>query len=126
MPKYGKRQTRQEAKAVLHELVETVVQEQEAIGEERIPGQVVRGLKTPWTVRDIEARFPIVSFLPEETATITYNGVRYQFLADKEMHVPSIIRDTYLDSRRRTRAVGKELRALGIQVEAGVGGLPPS
>jgi len=116
-----KAERRVQAKEVLAEIVEEAVKEQEEIGE-RVPGKVVRGIKTPWTRADVDKIFPIVSLIPEQTIRVTYNGVSYQLIQDLEMVVPSVIRDIYNNSRKRVRQ-GTQIP--GVFVEGGAGGLPP-
>ena len=122
MRRKKKEQIVKEVKAKIAELAEAVAEE---VVTERIPGQVVHGLKTPWTYGDVDRAFPPCTIMPEETIPVTYNGVRYQLLSGVEMTVPTIIRDIYFEHRRRTRDAGKSLKGMGIMVEAGAGGLPP-
>ena len=114
---------RTEAKEVVEELLDAVVKEREEIEGQRIPGRVIRGAKTPWTRRDVDNVFPPVTFIPEETIPVTYNGVRYQLFSDVEMTVPSIIRDIYVEHRRRARqSVTQSLASIGVDI-LGQGGL---
>ena len=112
-----------EAKEIVEKLLDTVVKEQEETQAERTPGKVIRGVKTSWTRGDVDRLFPSVTILPEETVPVTYNGVQYQLIADREMVVPSIIRDIYLEYRRRRRQGStRNLSPLDVHV-VGQGGL---
>lgn len=110
------------AKKIVSELVEATVAKEEEKGE-RIPGKIVNGRKTIWTQKDIEARFPICEFTPDETIPVIYNGIRYQLIADVSMVAPTIIRDIYLEHRRKMRQIGKGL--VGVTVYPGAGALTP-
>lgn len=122
MPK-TKRQIQEAAKEAVNQLVETTILEQEEESAERIPGRVIKGTKTPWTRKDVDNAFPLCTFTPDETLPVTYNGVRYQLISGLEMLAPSIIRDIYLDSRKRRMEAAKNMRMLGVTVDPGVGAL---
>ena len=123
MPKKSREQIKVKAKEAVAEFLDVVVKEQEEAQAERIPGKVIRGVKTSWTRNDVDRLFPPVTILPEETIPVTYNGVQYQLIADREMVVPSIIRDIYLEYRRRRRQGStRNLSVLDVKV-VGQGGL---
>ena len=122
MPAKSREKIREEAKEKVVELIDSVVKEQEEIQATRIPGRVVRGTKTPWTRGDVDRAFPPVTFTPEETIPVTYNGVRYLLIADVECCVPSCIKDIY-DNHRK--AVRRGTHIPGVTVWGGAGPLPP-
>ncbi len=108
---------------VLETIAQDMVAEEEAEGE-RVPGKVVHGQKTSWTMKDIEAVFPVVEFTPEDTICITWNGVMRQFIAGVSMLVPTCFRDIYLDTKRRSRAKPDIVVSTGkINVDLGAGAL---
>jgi hypothetical protein len=116
----------EDALAILKNQEETA-EEQIVETKERVPGQVVGGLKTSWTRKDIETRFPIVEFLSEENIVITWNGVPYQLLQGATHYLPSVIRDAYLNHRRelRTSKTLPEDRGFTNIIDLGTGALPP-
>ncbi len=116
MPRKKKEQILEETREAVKQLVEDVVEETTS---GRVPGKVVKGLKTPWMAKDIEKVFPLCEFTPEETIPVTYNGVKYQLFAGVSMATPTIIRDIYLEHRRKMRRIGAELVGRGIEVAAG-------
>lgn len=95
--------------------------------DERIPGKKVAGTKTMWTKKDIADRWPVVTFVPEETVKVTFQGVIYQLLAGAENHVPQVIRDQYYMCKRQERMAGKSLPETGYvtTIDLGAGALPP-
>lgn len=93
----------------------------EDVGE-RVPGKVVKGIKTIWTYNDMCARFPIVDFIPDETLPIIWNGVKVQAISGIEMHVPKPFCDIYKQRMARLR---QKINIPGVVVELGAGALPP-
>ena len=116
MPRKKKEQIRQEAQDAIAQLVDEAIEETTG---ERVPGKIVKGLKTPWTAKDIERVFPLCEFTPEETIPVTYQGVKYQLFSGVSMVTPTIIRDIYLEHRRKMRRVGSELAGRGVEIAAG-------
>lgn len=88
----------------------------------RVPGKVVRGIKTAWTYKDMCEKFPIVDFVPRETIKVTWNGVMVQLYAGVEFHVPKPIYDLY---NRRLAELDRKPNIPGVIVEIGAGPLPP-
>ena len=128
MPKKTKKELRMAAQKAVSAFVKETVREEVDEVTERVPGKVVRGVKTTWTRRDMDEIYGVCSFTPYHTMPVTVNGQRYQLLSDVEMTVPTIIRDTYLGSLKRQRLGGKGLAESGfggIVVSTGAGGLPP-
>jgi hypothetical protein len=126
MPK-TKRQKKEELKEAVSALVlDATMEVVEEEDTERRPGKVIRGVKTPWTKKDVEAIFPPVTFIPDENIPVTYNGVRYQLFADIETTVPSIIKQIYDDYKAAKRRQGKGvMTSTGFAPVLGQGGLPP-
>ena len=113
MPK-KKEQIKKEATRIVSELLETAVEEQEARESERKPGMTIRGGKVPWTPGDVERSFPKVTFVPEESIPVSFNGVRYFLREGEENTVPSCIKAIYDDHRKRERRIGAGLAAAGV------------
>ncbi len=90
--------------------------------ESRQPGKVIDGKKIPWTMKDMEARFPMVNFVPDETVPLTWNGVKVYAIAGIEIHAPKPFYDIW---NHRKAELMKSPNFPGIQVEAGAGALPP-
>lgn len=91
---------------------------------ERIPGRTVRGIKTAWSYSDMVKRFPISSFVPEETIPLTWNGVTVQAYSGIEMHAPKPFYDLYREHRKRLGEGSKNLPD-GFIIDLGAGALPP-
>ena len=66
------------------------------VGKDQSTGQPIYR-KKPWTRRDVETKYPKVTFTPNWSVPITFQNVSYQLEAGKETEVPSIIRDIYVD-----------------------------
>jgi len=82
--------------------------------------------KVPWTYKDMK-QFPEVTFTPEETIKIIYNGLLYQLVADRETIVPSVIKGLYDDHRKAMRKQSDTIMTnFGVvKVSAGAGALEP-
>lgn len=93
----------QEAVAVVDEIVDKAEERVEQEPEQRVPGLAVGDTKTSYTYQDLCSMFPIVSFIPEETIPLTYNGVRVQALQGVEIHVPQCFKRLYDQHRRELR-----------------------
>lgn len=120
-------------KEILSAEDETLEKKMEAWGS-REPGQTVDGTsKVPWTVKEMEKRFPIVEMFSEENIKITWNGVPYQLYQNATHYVPNVIRDAYMRHRRQqssamtTQKLARELSSTGFEtiVELGAGSLSP-
>ena len=61
------------------------------------------GEKVPWTYRDLEAEFPMVTFIPEENTPVIWNSLKYDLFTDREITVPKPIYDLYMNKRRSER-----------------------
>ena len=89
-------------------------------------GTLRNGNKITPSYADLCKQFPIVSFTPEETIGLGFQGVRVQALAGIEMHVPKCFKDIYDNHRRsvtNSRKLNNELAQFGINVESGAGGI---
>jgi len=95
--------------------------ENEATGE-RVPGKTVKGVKTMWTYQDLCNRFSMVSFIPDETIPLTYNGVKVWAFAGIEMKVPKPFQNIYEQHKAELRP-RKPMD--GITIDLGAGALPP-
>ena len=112
---------KEKVKGVLAEVIDEAVEEEVA---ERRPGMKIRGQKIPWSRRDVEEAFPPVTFIPDETIRVTWNGIVYQLIADQEVTVPSCIKTVYDDSKLRRRQSARGVRTdYGYSPVIGVGPL---
>lgn len=123
MARKTKAQLQEKAQAAVAELVEKVVEEQES-NQDRVPGKVIRGVKTPWTVKDMDKVYGVITFTPEETIPVTVSGIKFQLFDGVEITCPAIVKATYDDYRRKTRRIGHDLASRGI-VKIGGGALSP-
>lgn len=89
----------------LKELVDAVAKEKVAESTPHIPGAKTSFGKVPWTRTAFEAKFSKITFTPEETIPITWNGLRYQLIADMETSVPFPIKQIY-DEWRKNQRIG--------------------
>ena len=103
------------AKIAIAKVAEDAIAQAEA-KEERLPGKLVNGQKTPWTYKDQERVYGICTFTPEETIPVTISGVTVQLIADVQITCPCCFRDIYLEHRRKMRQTGRSLAAMGVQV----------
>jgi hypothetical protein len=85
------------------------------------PGTVIGDTKVIYTFKDLEAMFPIVTFTPEVTIPLSFNGVRFQALEGRECHVPKCFKDIYDKVRKPRTEMRQELAGMGIRVEPGAG-----
>jgi len=113
-----------EAVEVIKEIKEELETKVEETPKGRVPGLTVGGTKTTYTYQDLVNIFPIVSFIPEETVPLTYQGVRVQAYYGVEMHVPKCFKDVYDHSRFEQRQRTKTVQEAGL-LDLGVGDLPP-
>ncbi len=91
-----------ERREVVEDLLEDLEDQEVEESEDNRPGRKIRGSKVSWTEQDIKDRWPIISFIPEWTGPLNFQGVRYQAIAGREMHVPSVIKRIY-DNRIREK-----------------------
>ena len=89
----------------------------------KTPGAIIGDTKVSWTWADMIKRFPIKSFIPDETVLLTWNGVPVQCYNGIEMHVPEPFYTLYNRHRDEQRKHTDDLRFLGIDVQKGVGAL---
>uniref|UniRef100_A0A6M3IHM4 Uncharacterized protein n=1 Tax=viral metagenome TaxID=1070528 RepID=A0A6M3IHM4_9ZZZZ len=89
----------------------------------RIPGSIKGDTKVIYTEEDLLRMFPLVTFTPEETLPLTFQGIRVQALAGVEFTVPKCFKDIYDRSRRPKTAMKKELADMGIKIDEGAGAL---
>lgn len=123
MARKTKAQILEKAQEAVSELIEKVAEEEES-KQDRIPGKVVRGVKTPWTVKDMDRTYGITTFTPEETIPITISGIKFQLFDGIEITCPAIVKIEYDNYRRKMRRIGRDLVGKGIQ-QMGGGPLPP-
>jgi hypothetical protein len=88
-----------------------VMAERKAEASDDPPGTIynagtLAATKKRWQWRDL-ARFPVVTFTPNETIPVTFQGLTLMLIADTEMAVPSIFKDIY-DERRRGHETARE------------------
>ncbi len=96
--------------------------------EVRTPGLTIAGAKTAWTKRDLEEKFPLVTWTPEETIPLCFNGVHYQAFMGFEWVTPSVIKTIYDNHRKVKMQQDNMLKDANIQggfARIGEGGLPP-
>lgn len=89
------------ARDVLEQLVE--LERTENQRGERTPGSIVAGRKTPTTMIDVKKMFPEVTFVPDESLPVSFNGVKVHLRSGEEITVPSIFKGIYDDHRRAMR-----------------------
>ncbi len=107
---------------VLQNIVEEKTAEAEAVSGIRVPGSVIGGRKTPWTVADMDWEYGIVTFTPERTIPITPHGIKFQLYAGREMTCPGIVKTIYEQSLKAERDALRQLPP-EIIVEVGAGAL---
>ena len=112
------------AKEVLDELVEETEVKIEAEPEGRKPGLTRGSSKTTYTYPDLCDMFPTVSFTPEETIPLTFQGVKVQAYDGIEMHVPRCFKTIYDHHRKELKQMKETLLEAGL-LDLGAGGLPP-
>ena len=105
----------QETKDLLEELVEEAEQKIEEKPTGRVPGLTIGSTKTIYTYQDLEKMFPYVSFRPEETIPLTFQGVKVQCFAGFEMHVPKCFKDIYDNHRREKGRHAETLREANME-----------
>ena len=111
----------EDKEAILEELQNKIEKQAESRPAGRVPGMTLGSTKVTYTYQDLKRMFPIVTFTPEETITLTFQGVPVQAYADREMHVPECFKQIYDQHRREQRINTKQMQDLGIVVDLGVG-----
>jgi len=115
MPKTGRPRKTEVIKREAEELIEELVQGAEERSKTRTarePGAIINGMKVPWTKKEVEARFPLVTFMPNRTRRHYWNGLVYDFVEGEEATVPSVVRDAYLHTSKVERQ--KEVMPIGV------------
>ena len=115
MPK-TKRQIAEEAKGIVADLLEKEVEE---LAEPRRmrPGEVNRGgVKTPWTMKDLDEAYGVCEFTPDETIPVTVSGITLYLFDGVGMVAPTCFRDVWLKTReaRRGKVTLRSLQSMGI------------
>ena len=115
-----------EAQEIVTELKPELKAKAKSQPVERVPGLTIAGSKTTYTYRDLCEMFPIVSFIPEETIPLTFQGVSVQAIEGLEMHVPECYKRIYDNHRKALREAGKSLISMGYPtiIELGAWALP--
>jgi len=98
-----KKLTKEETKAIVEDLSEEVEAKIANEPQGRRPGMTIGTDKVAWTVKDIRdlkdehgnQQFPDVTFIPERTIPLTWNGIRVQAIAGRELKVPKCFKDIY-------------------------------
>ena len=118
--------TPEDAQEVIAEVAIEVQQKVETQPKIRTPGSIVAGSKVAYTYQDLCKMFPIVTFTPEETIGLTFQGIRVQALEGKEMHVPKCFKNIYDQHRAAMRYGARGMPQVGyVNVEElGAGALP--
>lgn len=97
------------------------------------PGTVIgkgtqRARKVPWTMATIREVYPDITFTPEQTLPVTFNGVSMHLVSGVEVTCPSVFKGLYDDYRASVRRHGSGNVATpygGVTVLSGAGALPP-
>ncbi|KKL71581.1 hypothetical protein LCGC14_2093520 [marine sediment metagenome] len=84
-----------EAREVAAELLRDAEIKVETTPTGRVPGLTIGATKTTYNYQDLVRMFPIVSFIPEETIPLTFQGVKVQAYVGIEMHVPKCFKDIF-------------------------------
>ncbi len=102
---------KKKTKQLLEDLKEAIEVQEDTIPVDRKPGEKYRvggkTFKVPWTKKAVEEVYPLVELIPEETLKMVYQGLYYQLIADRVCKVPSIIRELYIERRKKERELGK-------------------
>ena len=123
----------EEIKEGIKQLISEAVEEAvaEAAGP-KSPGQIeeageLTARKVHWTFHDAEKLYPPVTFTPEETIPVTFNGLTVQLMADQPITVPSCFKGIYDEHRRLVRQSAKPFWTPGgvVSVTPGAGALGP-
>ncbi len=93
----------------------------------RVPGSKVAGTKVGYTHQDLCRVYGIAEFTPEETKSVTLQGISYQLISGVSMAVPKEVIRIYERSRRITREAANNMpRDQGFETitQLGAGALP--
>ncbi len=116
-----------EAKELLEDLTQEAEKKVEEAPEGRVPGLAIGDTKTSWTYNDCVEKFPIVTFTPEETIPLIFNGVRVQAIEGYEMHVPKCFYTIYQQHRamlRKPKTLPGSEQGYIPEIGPGAGALP--
>jgi len=96
-------------------------------GAKVMMGKILR--KVPWTRRKVENRYKMITFMPECTDSIVWNGVRYDVFEGMEATIPQPHYEEYLARRKAEHAPKSSMQVIGGQVisvqhAAGLRGFP--
>lgn len=112
----------QETTAILNEIAES----KPTAPAQRVPGLIINGQKTSWTLKDFELIYGVEQFTPEERCTITINGVKRELLANVTCLLPKNFIMVY-QNHRREKAKRPRFPDTGFETEItlGAGALEP-
>jgi len=102
-----------QAEEIIEELRKEIAPKAEAHPGENVPGITYGGTKKGYSYQNLLEMFPVVTFTPERTVGLTFQGVRVQAIGGTEMHVPSCFKKIYDESRRR------QMEAQGLTIDRG-------
>lgn len=68
--------------------------------------------KVRWTMKDVKSRFPMVAIFPEQTLTITWNGVSVTVFEGVETEIPSPHAEIYRERQRKLHEISRRTRAV--------------
>ena len=101
------------AKEAAREALEIAFNEaEEEFYGDKPPGTIVdlhkpNARKIPYTRAWLEKNYPMVSFIPDETVPVNWNGIKYQLISGEEINVPLPIKGIYDDTRRLQSRMGR-------------------
>lgn len=127
--------TRLRSPAKVSEVLKKAVQEIDRAAAENAPvavgpGEIVRGEKVPWTMKELLKRPEgrTVSFIPEENIRIQWNELEWYLREGVEFSGPWIVQYEYSRVRALRRKAGRNAitQGMGFEVQrVGDGPLPP-
>ena len=96
-------------------------------GTKIMMGKILR--KVPWTKSKVEERYPMVTFIPEFSDVLLWNGVRYVIIEGVECSIPKPHHEMYLERQRfehkpKSAAIIVGGQAISVQYGAGLAGFP--
>ena len=110
----------QDAIQVIAEAIKTEVEEV----QERRPGMKIKGYKVPFTYDWVNKTFAKVTFIPDETVVITWQGLSWQLRENEEVTVPSIVKQEFDKHKKAIRNASKGVStSYGYSPVIGVGAL---
>jgi len=116
-----------EAKEIIEELSKELESQADNFPKGgQIPGVTYGGNKAGYTYQHLCKMFPVVSFTPDETIPLTWNGVSVMAISGLEMHTPKCFKDLYDRHRQAVRESFREVRKLNpdLIIDVGAGPLP--